>query len=278
MRPTNDSVALDQMKAIDEKIRSVLMALSFFVAGMVTVVYATRIGSHPPKSLTWDGHARNATSVFMVVFGGSVFFAVMWALVALDPETYRPMFVIGDDPSAQWSPMREVRFKAARFAESQAFVSVIIAASVLLGITQLPTTSNKIKSYLVCVALVTFAVAPTLASIGLWWSRAKLDSKALWYARLCLFYIVVPVLAIAFTLLAFWHGSQLKWLATIYTLFWLLAGRLVQHRTTGWSLGRVRLSLADSVAIAWLLGGLVLLILAATNAWPSAISLDTYRP
>lgn len=279
MRATTEATAADQIKATDEKIRSVLMALSFFVAGMVTVVYATRAGAHPAKPLTWDGHARNVSTVFMVMFGGSVFFAVMWALTALDPETYRPMFVIGEGRSAQWSVVEEARFKASRFAESQAFVTVIVATSVLLGITQLPTTSSGTRSGLVCVALVTFAVAPSLSSAGLWWFRGSWGWTPSWRRRVILFYLVVPALAIVLTLLAFVHGSQMKWVATIYTLFWLLISRLVQHRATVWSTRRApRVVPADCAAVVWFVAGLLMLILAASNVWPGVLSLHTALP
>src|SRR5260221_12850434 len=102
MSATTAATAADQIKATDEKIRSVLMALSFFVAGMVTVVYATRAGAHPAKPLTWDGQSRNVSTVFMVIFGGSVFFAVTWALTALDPQPYRPIFLDPESRRAQW--------------------------------------------------------------------------------------------------------------------------------------------------------------------------------
>jgi hypothetical protein len=273
MRPVNSTTAAEEIKAIDEKIRSVLMALSFFVAGMVTVVYATRAGTRPPEQLAWDGHHRNPSTVFMVMFGGSVFFAVMWALTALDPQTYRPMFIIGESKAAQWSDVAEARFKARRFAESQAFVGVIVATAVLLGITQLPTTSSGTKTALVAVALITFSVAPSIATISLW-RYGLLRSGTAWLTHVFPFYVAVPAAAVAFTVAAFVLGAHLKWIAVAYTLFWLLVSRLVQHRTATVRVGRSggrRLAVAELAAAVWLSVACFILVGSLTGVWPGVL-------
>lgn len=231
MRASTTLSAAEQIKVIDEKIRSVLMALSFFVAGMLTVFYVTRDSTGQFPQLKWDNMSPNAGTVFMVIFGGSVFGAVACALVALDPESYRPMFVPGTESEGRWNIVREARFKAARFADAQAFVWLVISAAVLLGISQLPTTDPALKIRLTGLGLIGFLALSVLIPASLWWPergiRGLFSPSGL---RISFSYLVVPGAAATLTAGAFWVGFAMKWTATLYLLTWLLVSRLAQHR------------------------------------------------
>jgi hypothetical protein len=93
---------------------------------------------------------------------------------------------------------------------------------------------------------------------------------------MAMFYGFVPGVAIVLSYLAFAHGphgSQLKWVATIYTMFWLLVSRLVQNRSPRTVRGR-DIGAADIVALVWLVSGLTIVGLALADAWPGVLSLD----
>jgi hypothetical protein len=225
------------------------MALSFFVAGMLTVFYVTRNASGQFPELKWDHLGPNAGTVFMVIFGGSVFGAVSCALVALDPDAYRPMFVSGRENDGRWNIVQEARFKAARFADAQAFVWLVISTAVLLGISQLPTSEPVMKTRLIGLGLIGFIALSVLIPAPLWWPetglRTLISSTGL---RIALSYVIVPSAAAALTVAAFWRGCEMKWTATLYLLTWLLVSRLTQHRAP--SLRR-SVRAADWVAFLW---------------------------
>lgn len=249
MRASTTLSASEQIKVIDEKIRSVLMALSFFVAGMLTVFYVSRDGSGKFPELKWDHMAPNAGTVFMVIFGGSVFGAVACALVALDPEAYRPMFVPDAENEGRWNVVREARFKAARFADAQAFVWLVISTAVLLGISQLPTTDPGLKTRLVGLGLIGFLALSVLIPAPLWWPEEGFHALVSPSGfRIVFSYLIVPGSAAGLTAAAFWFGCAMKWSATLYLLTWLLASRLAQHRARPL---RKSLRIADWVAFIW---------------------------
>jgi hypothetical protein len=266
------SNASEQIKVIDEKIRSLLMALSFFVAGMLTVFYVTRDASGKFPKLKWDHMSPNAGTVFMVIFGGSVFGAVACALVALDPASYRPMFVPGSEELGRWPIVREAKFKAARFADAQAFVWLVIAAAVLLGISQLPATDAGTKTWLIGLGLMGFLALSVLIPASLWWPERGLRafiSRSGW--RTTLSFILVPFAAAALTAAAFWVGRDMKWTAALYLLTWLLFSHLSQHRSRPLLKS---LRLADVVAIGWLAVCFVILLLAWIHPYDGIASFD----
>ena len=186
----------------DEKLRSLITALSFLtVAGITLFIFSTPKVS--PNDLTFDGRSWNTANVFFVVFLSFVTLSLASAAAGMDPSAHRPHFLGHESENAEsilfyeriagdaaweehferkverleaalarsyardaYALARRARHKVMRTAMAQAQMEVAIAALLLLGLARLPSSSAGTRADLLLVAVVAISALP-IATFGL---------------------------------------------------------------------------------------------------------------
>jgi hypothetical protein len=211
----------DAARAIDEKVRSLIMALAFLVAGAVSVFFVGRgTASLRPGVLTWDGYSWSVANAFFVTFGFGIAMAAAWALFALDPRSHLPLGSLKGEAVS----VTELRAKQRLFSDCQAFVWFAVVALVEISVARLPDTDAHTMSWVALGALVLFVWVPSWPTLA----YQSLQSSAPRPPMLATF--VVPALASVLLGLAL-AGLDVRWPAAIYVMSWLLGGKMLLVRS-----------------------------------------------
>jgi hypothetical protein len=244
----DEKAAAAAISAVDEKIRSIIMALAFLVAGSVPIFFVGRNARGlKPAAITWDGYGWNVSNAFLVLFGAGMFLSITWALAALDPQAHRPYVL--DAGNRRWTTVEEAKYKLSRFAECQAFVWFSVAILTLITLTRIPDTDAHTRTWVILGSLIAFVWVPVVPLLGML-EHSMLSGRSA--TTLLALYVAPAVVATILLALAI-AGEPLRWAAVLYALASLVGTRILLLRPPAVA---VPIALAWAVGVGGLAGGL----------------------
>jgi hypothetical protein len=218
--------SLEAARQVDENVNRLIAAVAFLALGGFALFFATE----PRGQLRFAGTEVDAAEIFFFLFDCGVFFAVAFALRALDvANTERQLFFLESGSRERLAAgaahfAAAARRKARLFAYSRASTEFAMISLALLGTARLPELSEQAKTWLIVSVLGAYGFGAT-------WRH--LDGSALrrrWSTTFGL-YLSVSLLAALLLLLAF--PLDAHWPALAFALGWIAVSRFLPDERRG---------------------------------------------